>query len=250
MRAFILAGALALSACASPSADPASANAAAVRQAEAQRRADLRLQLASAYFAEGQYATALQELEQAYQTGERRADVLGLRALVLMQQGDAVGASKNLRQALQEEPANPGLLNNMGWLLCETGRRDEGMSYFARALASKTYTSPAKAMINAGRCSLQAGKPAQAETFFRQAIATDPALVSAHASLARLAYEAGDYARAKNHLLRVLASEQAVREDFLMAISIERKLGDKLAEQSLAQQWKKRFPDGPDADER
>ena len=240
MRALVAAGLLALSACASQPADPAVA---AAHQADAQRRADLRLQLASAYFAEGQYATALQELDQAYATGQRRADVLGLRALVLMQQGDAAGATRTLRRAVQEDPANPALLNNMGWLLCETGQRDEGLSYFARALSNKAYASPAKAMVNAGRCSLQAGKPAQAELFFRQALAADPSLVVAHANLARLAYAAGDHARAKAHLLRVLPSEQAAREDFLMAMSIERKLGDDLAEQSLARQWKKRFPE-------
>lgn len=211
-------------------------------QAEAQRRTEIRLQLASAYFAEGQYATALIELDKAYQTGQRRADVLGLRALVLMQQGETAEATRSLKQALQAEPDNPGLQNNMGWLLCETGHADEGLSYFRRALANKSYASPAKALLNAGRCSLRAGRRDEARTFLLQAVSMDPGLLGAHASLARLAYEAGDYARAKTHMLRVLASDQAVRDDFLMAISIERKLGDRVAEQSLAQQWRKRFP--------
>ena len=80
--------------------------------AELERRAELRMQLASAYYGEGQYATALSELDQALQTGERRADVRGLRGLVLMQLGNSEGASKNLQQALQIEPDNPDLLNN------------------------------------------------------------------------------------------------------------------------------------------
>lgn len=63
-------------------------------KAELERRAELRMQLASAYYSEGQYATALSELDQALQTGERRADVLGLRGLVLMQLGNSEGASK------------------------------------------------------------------------------------------------------------------------------------------------------------
>ncbi len=229
---------LALAGCASL---PADAPLAAGQQADAQRRAEIRLQLASAYYSEGQYATALAELAQAYQTGQRRADVLGLRALVLMQQGDAAGAARSLKQALQTEPDHPGLLNNMGWLLCETGHFEEGQSYFRRALANRSYTTPAKALLNAGRCSARAGRSDEAADFFRQALSIDPAQLDAHASLARLAFDSGDYARAKTHLLRVLAGNQAAKDDYLMAIAIEHKLGDRVAEQSLRQQWKKRF---------
>ena len=245
MRALLVTGVLALAACAPMQSDPSLATG---QLAEVQRRADLRLQLATAYYAEGQYSTALHELDLAYQTGQRRAEVLGLRSLVLMQQGDTDGATRSLRLALQLEPDNPGLLNNMGWLLCETGHAHEGLNYFSRVLANKTYQYPARAMVNAGRCSLSLGKRAQAEAFFLQALATDPGLFAAHTGLARLAYEAGDYARARSHLLRVLPSNQALKEDFLMAISIERKLGDKMAAQTLIQQWRKRFPDAVGAD--
>lgn len=235
----VFAALLAVASCAPMATDTASS---ADPQAQAQRRADIRLQLASAYFAQKQYATALNELDKAYQTGERRADVLGLRALVLMQQGDNAAATRSLKQALQEDPENPGLLNNMGWLLCENGRPDEGLAYFRRAIANRSYASPAKALVNAGRCSLRTGRRDEAVEFFRQALRVDPAQQGAHASLARLAYESGDYTRAKAHMLSVLAHEHVARDDYLMAISIEQKLGDHVAEQSLAQQWKKRFP--------
>ena len=228
----------AIAGCASIPADAPSSGA---HQADAQRRAEIRLQLASAYFAEGQYATALAELDQAYLTGQRRADVLGLRALVLMQQGDATAATRSLKQALQTEPDHPGLLNNMGWLLCETGHYEEGQSYFRRALTHRGYATPGKVLLNAGRCSERAGRRDEAAEFFRQALRVDPGQLGAHASLARLAFEAGDYARAKAHMLRVLSGDRPEKDDYLMAIAIERKLGDAAAEQSLAQQWQKRF---------
>jgi type IV pilus assembly protein PilF len=228
----------AIAGCASIPADAPSSGA---HQADAQRRAEIRLQLASAYFAEGQYATALAELDQAYLTGQRRADVLGLRALVLMQQGDATAATRSLKQALQTEPDHPGLLNNMGWLLCETGHYEEGQSYFRRALTHRGYATPGKVLLNAGRCSERAGRRDEAAEFFRQALRVDPGQLGAHASLARLAFEAGDYHRAKVHMLRVLSGDRPEKDDYLMAMAIERKLGDAAAEQSIAQQWKKRF---------
>ena len=210
---------------------------------ELERRAEIRLQLATAYYSEGQYATALSELDQALQIGERRADVLGLRGLVLMQLGDAESASKNLQQALQIEPENPNLLNNMGWFLCETGQTERALPLFDRAIASKAFQSPAKAMMNAGRCSVKLGRRTQAEEYFRRALLADPEQMAAHSSLGKLAFEAHDLKRAKRHFLTVIASGRAMPEDFSIAMAIERKLGDKLGEESIARQWRKRYPD-------
>lgn len=212
-------------------------------KAELERRAELRMQLASAYYGEGQYATALTELDQALQTGERRAEVLGLRGLVLMQLGNSEGASKNLQQALQMEPENPDLLNNFGWFLCETGQVERSLPFFERVIATKSYRSPAKALMNAGRCSMKLGRRMESEDYFRRALRIDPEQISAHASLAKLSFDSNDYKEAKRHLLPVISSPRAKRDDFLMAMAVERQLGDKLAEESIARQWRKRFPD-------
>jgi len=210
---------------------------------ELERRAEIRMQLATAYYSEGQYATALSELDQALQIGERKADVLGLRGLVLMQLGDAEAASKNLQQALQIEPNNPNLLNNMGWFLCENGQAERALPLFDRAIATKANQTPAKAMMNAGRCSIKLGRGTQAEDYFRRALQADPEQISAHSSLGKLAFDAHDLKRAKRHLLLVIASGRAMPEDFSIAMAIERQLGDKLGEESIARQWRKRFPD-------
>ena len=210
---------------------------------ELERRAEIRMQLATAYYSERQYATALSELDQALQIGERKADVLGLRGLVLMQLGDAEAASKNLQQALQIEPENPNLLNNMGWFLCETGQTERALPLFDRAIASKANQSPAMAMMNAGRCNMKLGRRTHAEDYFRRALQADPEQIGAHSSLGKLAFEAHDLKRAKRHLLTVIASGRAMPEDFSIAVEIERQLGDKLGEESIARQWRKRFPD-------
>ena len=212
-------------------------------KAELERRAELRMQLASAYYSEGQYATALSELDQALQTGERRADVLGLRGLVLMQLGNSEGASKNLQQALQIEPENPDLLNNFGWFLCETGQAERSLPFFDRAVSTKTYQSPAKALMNAGRCSMKLGQRGASENYFRRVLQIDPEQIGAHASLAKLSYDSSDFKRARRHQLQVITSARAKPEDFLLAMAVERQLGDKLAEESIALQWRKRFPD-------
>ncbi len=213
--------------------------------ADAKRRADIRLELANAYFVDGKPAIALQEVEQALALDPRRADALGLRGLVLQQLGEPERALQSLQQALRMAPEDPGLQNNLGWVLCQGGQAARAMPWFDKALAQRGYASPAKAAMNAGACSLGLGDAPRAEAYFRRALAAEPGLLAAHASLARIAFDAADYERARAHLLPVIASEQASADDFLLAIRTERKLGDRTAEQSLATQWQRRLPDSP-----
>lgn len=213
--------------------------------ADAKRRADVRLELANAYFADGKPAIALQEVEQALALDPQRADALGLRGLALQQLGEPERAVQSLQQALRLAPGDPGLQNNLGWVLCENGQAAKAMPWFDKALAQRGYGSPEKAAMNAGTCSLKLGDAQRAESYFRRALAADPGLLAAHSSLARLAFDAGDYARARTHLLPVISSERATADDFLLAIRTERKLGDRAAEQSLATQWQRRLPDSP-----
>jgi type IV pilus assembly protein PilF len=99
--------------------------------------------------------------------------------------------------------------------------------------------------MNAGACSLKLGDARRAEAYFIRALAAEPGLLAAHASLARIVFDAGYYERARKHLLPVIASGLATADDFLLAIKAERKLGDRTAEQSLAMQWQRRLPDSP-----
>lgn len=230
-----------LGACAAPHLS----SPAPVGQADVKRRTDIRLELATAYFTSGQAEVALQELTRALELSPRRADVLGLRGLVLMQVGDSEAAGESLRDALRIEPDNPSLQNNMGWILCQRGEFDKAMVYFERALSTKSYASPEKALVNAGLCRLRQGQASQAEVFLRRALDAEPSNLQAHAGLARLAYDRADYARSRSHLLKVIESEQAVAENFLMAVLIERKRGDAASEQSLLAQWRRRFPESP-----
>lgn len=214
-------------------------------RADVKRRTDIRLELATAYFSGGQTEIALQELNRALELSPRRADVLGLRGLVLMQLGDTERAGQSLRDALRMEPDNPSLQNNLGWFLCQNGDPDKAMVYFDRALATKSYASPAKALVNAGLCRVRQGQHSLGEAYLRRVLDVEPSNPQAHAALARLAFERAEYARARNHLLTVIESEQAAADNFLLAVRVERKLGDVAAEQSLLAQWRRRFPESP-----
>ncbi len=209
---------------------------------DARRRADIRVELASNYYADGRMDLALAEIGRALEAQPSHAEALGLQGLVLMQMGDAKQGEHSLQQAVRLEPDNPRLLNNLGWLVCQSGEPQRALPYFERALAQRNYASPATALANAGLCSLRAGDARTAEANLVRAQSLDPLLVSAQDGLAQIAFARTDYIAARHHLARVLASREATTDHFLMAVRTERLLGDKAAEQSLLAQWRRRFP--------
>jgi type IV pilus assembly protein PilF len=237
-RWIILVALLSLGACTHALHDPASA-------ADAERRASARLELAKAYFAEGSHAIALDEVNRALDVAPNRADALGLRALALMRLGEPEQATQSMVHALRLAPDDPTLQNNMGWLLCETGRAAEGLPYFDRALSQRRYSAPANAAMNAGICSLRLSDRDRAERYFQRALQAEPGLLAARAQLARLSIERGDDQQARRHFKVILASGYAASQDYALAVDIERRLGDRDAERSIAAQWKRLFPDSP-----
>ena len=237
-RWIILIGLLSLGACNHALRDPAST-------ADAERRASARLELAKAYFAAGNHAIALDEANQALDAAPNRADALGLRALALMRLGEPEQATQSMAHALRLAPDDPSLQNNMGWLLCESGKATEALPYFDRALSHRRYSAPANAAMNAGICSLRLSDRDRAERYFQRALQAEPGLLAASSQLARLAIERGDDQQARRHIRVVLASAHASSHDYALAVDIERRLGDRDAERSIAAQWKRTFPESP-----
>jgi type IV pilus assembly protein PilF len=217
----------------------------AASTADSERRATARIELAKAYFAEGSHAIALEEVNRALEAAPQRADAHSLRALALMRLGEPEAARQSMEQALRIAPEDPALQNNMGWLLCETGKVAESLPYFDRALAQRRYLAPANAAMNAGTCSLRLGDRVRAERYFQRALQADPAVLAARVQLARLAVERGDDAQARRHFTEILASGQARSEDYALALQVEHRLGDRDAERSIAAQWKRMFPESP-----
>lgn len=208
-----------------------------------QRRAQIRLQLAVGYYGQGQMATALDEIKQALQIDTNFADAHSVRGLILMDMGDTQLADDSFQRALKLAPGNPDFANNYGWFLCENGRERESLAYFESALKSRTYASPAKALNNAGVCSMRLNDLDAAERFFNQAFQADPGNADANLNLSRLYYARGDYQRARFYIVRIVRADNAGAAVLWMAVKVERKLGDADAASSLSNQLRRRYPD-------
>ncbi|GAB3537404.1 type IV pilus biogenesis/stability protein PilW [Noviherbaspirillum agri] len=185
-------------------------------------------------------AVALDEIKLALQADPNFADAYSMRALIYMEMGESRKAEEDFLQAIRLAPNNPDFSNNYGWFLCQTGREKQSIAYFDAALKSRAYQSPAKALNNAGICSLKLKNSAAAERYFTQAFQYEPGNISTNISLARIHYDRADYERARFYIGRVMKTDVMTAEVLWLAIRVERKLGDRAAENSLVTQLRRR----------
>ncbi|MGI4848271.1 MAG: type IV pilus biogenesis/stability protein PilW [Janthinobacterium lividum] len=211
-------------------------------QTEVQRRSLIRLQLAIGYYEQGQMATALDEVKQALAINPASVDALGVRALIYMEMEEPKLAEESFQAAMQLAPGNPDLINNYGWFLCQNGRARESLAYFENALKSRAYLSPAKALNNAGVCSLKLGDEAGGQRYLLQALQFEPGNQQTNANLAKLFLSRDDLERTRYYLGNLAKSDNLSADSLWTAIKIERKLGDTAAVSSYANQLRRNYP--------
>lgn len=209
-------------------------------QTDNQKRARIRLQLAVGYYEQRQIPVALDEIKQALQADPNFAEAYSMRGLIYMEMGEGRLAEENFQQAIRLAPNNPDFNNNYGWFLCQNGRERQSIAYFDAALKNRTYQSPAKALNNAGLCSLKSKDKTSAEKYFSQAFQYDPGNPSTNLNLAKIYFEQGDFERSRFYVGRVMKADVMSADVLWLAIKIERKLGDSAAESSLATQLRRR----------
>jgi type IV pilus assembly protein PilF len=229
--------------CASnPSSNTQGESATSLNQTDNQQRARIRLQLAVGYYEQHQLNIALDEARQALQADSNFADAYSIRGLIYMEMGENRLAEDDFLHAIRLAPNNPDFNNNYGWFLCQNGRERQSIPYFDGAVKNRNYQSPAKALNNAGVCSLKAQDKAAAEKYFAQAFQYDPSNTSTNYNLAKLYYDQHDYERARFYVGRVMKADVMSAEVLWLAIKIERKVGDRTAESGLVTQLRRRHP--------
>lgn len=215
----------------------------------AQKRADIRMQLAVGYFEQGQLPTALDEIKKAIAADPTYADAYGMRAVIYMRMGEKELANDNFLQALKLAPNDPDLNNNYGSFLCQNDRVKESFKHFDTALASRNYRSPAGAMNNAGNCALKIKDIDLAEKYLLQALKLAPEVPETNIGLAKVYYARRDYPRASFFIqqLHKVAKLDALPADVLwLAVKVQHKMGDQGLEQGFATQLRRHHAQSPE----
>jgi type IV pilus assembly protein PilF len=159
---------------------------------------------------------------------------------------DTAAAEANFRRGLQLAPQDPDLNHNYGWFLCQTGREEQSIQWFLNAVRNPLYPTPAKSFAAAGRC-LVKRNPTEAVTYFDRALRLDPNSFQAMLPYAELLYRRGQLQEAKSLVVRFnRLVPDGTPESLWLGVRIERKLGDRLAEASLASQLRRRYAGSPE----
>src|SRR5260221_86217 len=139
-------------------------------------------------------------------------------------------------------PNDPEINHNFGWFLCNSGREQDSIRYFLQALRNSLYTAPWRSYAAAGVCSMRANNVKDAEEFFQRALKLDPDEPSSLLQLGQIRYRQGNIDDARKLVSRYNKLVSPNPESLWLALRIERKLGERVAEQSYANQLRRRFP--------
>ena len=210
-----------------------------------QTSARLRTELAAEYYARAQLGVALDELRKALLADAGYAPAYDVRALVHMALREDKEAEEDFMTSLRLDNMSSETHNNYGWFLCQRGRERDSVRQFLAALKNPLYTTPETAFLNAGICSRKAAEDKDAEDFLKKALLVHPEMTEALSELADLYFAKGDYANAKKTFASLdhAAGDNLTAGNLWLGVRIERKLGNRNAQESYAMQLHNRFPD-------
>ena len=245
-RAAIAAALLLLGGCASDEAPKVETGTIVGEVGDPRNRARAHTDLAAAYFERGSMPIALEELRIATSADSSYAPAHNMLGLVYMELKEFQLAEQSFDRALRLSPNDPDINHNYGRFLCNTKREKESIPYFAQAIRNPLYAAPWRSYSAAGVCSLRIGNTKDAEEFFQRALRLEPDEPASLLRLGEIRYRQAQYVEARRMVTRYNKLVTPNAESLWLALRVERKLGERVAEQSFAIQLRRRFPGSPE----
>jgi type IV pilus assembly protein PilF len=205
-------------------------------------RARSHTDLAAAYYQRGSLGVALEELRIATAADPGYAPAHNLLGLVHMDLREEGLAAESFQRALSLAPNDGDINHNYGLFLCQTKREPDSIKYFMQAIKNPLYSTPARSYSAAGVCTLRTGQPKEAEEYFVRALRLQPDDPQALLNLGQIRYRQGRMDEARRLVAQYNKLDAGDAESLWLALRIERKSGQRVAEQSFANQLRRRFP--------
>jgi type IV pilus assembly protein PilF len=246
----VLVAALALVSCSSappPPAEERERNLPPPEPPDPERRALARFELANAYYAQGQFNTALDEIKRSLASNATFGPAYNLRGLILASLGDDAQADESFRRALQINPRDPDAMHNYGWFLCQRQRAPEAIVQFNQALTQPQYRDAPRTLAARGVCQARTGQWAEAEASLMRSYELDPTNPGTALNLSDVLLRRGELTRARFYIGRVNALPASSNAQTLwLAARIEHKMGNPIAARELGERIRARFPQAPE----
>jgi type IV pilus assembly protein PilF len=209
-------------------------------------RARVHTDLAALYYERGNMGIALEELRRATAADPRYAPAHSLFGRVYMDLKENRLADESFLRGLQLSPNDPEINHSYGWFLCQTGQEGESIRYFLQAIRNPLYATPWISYSAAGVCSLRMDNVKDADEFFQRALRLNADEPTALLKLGAIRYQQGNMEDARKLVTRYNKLVAPSAESLWLGLRIERRLGKRVAEQSYAEQLRRRYPGSPE----
>ena len=205
------------------------------------KAAQTNAQLGMTYLHQGNLAAARDRIDKAIEQDPRTSETQMAAGFLYDRLGDDRKAQSHYDQAVRLADGNPEVLNNAAVFYCRKGDKKRGEKLFLEAAGNAMYRTPAAAYTNAGRCARADGRPADAESYFRKALAYQPDQPDALLQMADLNHDGGNDFQARAFLQRYMAIGPVNPQALWLGYRIERKLGDSTQSQEYARRLRTEF---------
>jgi type IV pilus assembly protein PilF len=206
-------------------------------------RAKVHTELASLYYSRGSMGVALEELRTAVAADSEYATAHGMLGVVYQELRENQLAEQSFERALRLSPNDPDINHNYGWFLCQTKREPDSIKYFAQAIRNPLYPMPWRSYSAAGQCSLRTSNVKDAEEFFQRALRLEPDDPASLLNMSQIRYRQGNVGDARKLVSRYNKLVTPTAESLWLALRIERRSGERVAETGFANQLRRRFPE-------
>jgi type IV pilus assembly protein PilF len=213
---------------------------------DARNRARIHTELAAAYYGRGNMGVALEELRIATAADANYAPAHSMFGLVYMDLKETRLAEQSFERALKLAPNDAEINHNYGWFLCQTQREPDSIKYFMQAIRNPLYATPWRSYSAAGVCALRRDNVKEAEQYFERALRLEPDEPASLLQLGQIRYRQGRMDEARRLVARHNKVVSPTAESLWLALRVERRLGQRVAEQSYANQLRRRFPGSPE----
>ena len=209
---------------------------------EPRNRARIHTELASLYFERGNMSVALESLRIATAADPTYALAHGMFGLVYMELKEHKLAEESFGRGLSLAPQDPDLNHNYGWFLCQTQREKDAIKYFMQAIRNPLYATPGRSFAAAGICSMRQNELKDAEQYFLRALQIDAQDPSSLLQLGQIRYRQNNFEDARQLVMRFNKIVEPTPESLWLALRVERRLGERIAEANFAGQLRRRYP--------
>ncbi|NLI78850.1 MAG: tetratricopeptide repeat protein [Candidatus Riflebacteria bacterium] len=162
------------------------------------------------FFEKGQYAKALDHIQKAIDKADRNADFVSTKGVFLHKMNDVSGAIDAYREAVTINPKHSFAHFNLGLILMKLGKITEAISEWEAVI--RVNPRDVDAIFNIAVALSQVGRRREAIPFYEKVLQLKPEHIQAHQNLGIIYRDENQFAKAKQHLLRLKELDSTYNE--------------------------------------